>query len=72
MNSLLRSEIELLFKISKRIFGLENIHTYHRRFAVSKAFLNLYFSFLLYQYCKLNNLNVHRVIGALTHKRDLY
>ena len=68
----LRSRIEILFKIAKSIFGLEEIHVYYRKIAIWNVYIILYISSIFYQYMEIEGLNVHRTIELLKMKNWLF
>ncbi len=57
----MRSEIELLFKVAKRVFMLDNVHVYYTDQLYPKVYFVLYISSLFCQFCKLKNLSLQRV-----------
>ncbi len=63
-----RSNIEILFKVAKYLFGMENIHCYYRDFAVWKISVILYVSSLFYQFCLIEGINEHRLIEFLKYR----
>ncbi|KXB07749.1 hypothetical protein AKJ51_00100 [candidate division MSBL1 archaeon SCGC-AAA382A20] len=67
-----RSKIELVFKIAKEIFGMNNLHVYHEKGALWKAFPALYLSSLFYQFLEMNEVNEHRAIELIAQKRDAW
>jgi hypothetical protein len=67
----IRSEIEILFKVAKRIFGMEEFHVYYTDAALWKAYICLYVSSLFLQYLKSNKINEHRIIELLQQNQGL-
>jgi len=68
----LRSKIEILFKIAKSIFGMDELHVYYKKFAMWNVYVILYISSIFYQYLEINGLNVHRTIELLKMKNWLF
>lgn len=68
----LRSKIETLFKISKAIFGMDEIHVYYRKFGIWKITVMLYVSSVFYQYLEANGVNVNRAVELLRMKNGLW
>jgi hypothetical protein len=68
----LRLKIEILFKIAKGIFGMEEIHVYYRKSGIWKITLMLYISSIFYQYLESNGVNVNRATELLRMKNGLW
>lgn len=64
-----RSKIELVFKMAKRVFGMDDMHVYYRGNCYWKSFLLLYLSSLLCQYLEMNDVNLNRAIPLLEQNR---
>ena len=67
----IRSEIEILFKVAKRLFGMKEFHVYYTDAALWKAYICLYVSSLFLQYLKGNKINKHRIIELLQQNHGL-
>ncbi|KXA96323.1 hypothetical protein AKJ37_05520, partial [candidate division MSBL1 archaeon SCGC-AAA259I09] len=67
-----RSKIEHIFKIAKEIFGMKDLHTYSKKTALWRAFAAVYVSTLFYQFLERNEINPHRAMGLLSHKKDAW
>jgi hypothetical protein len=52
-----RGEIELIFKIAKKIFGMEDLHIYYTEQAYWNVYIYLYLSSLFHQYLTLQGIN---------------
>jgi hypothetical protein len=70
--AVLRSRIEILFKIAKSIFGMNELHVYYKKFAIWNIYMILYISSIMYQYIEINGLNVHKTIELLKMKNWLF
>lgn len=65
----MRAEIELLFKSSKTLFGLKDLHIYYRDLAIPRVIMCLYAASLFMQFCMENQLKADIIIEHLRRRR---
>ncbi|AGK61294.1 hypothetical protein Asulf_01301 [Archaeoglobus sulfaticallidus PM70-1] len=65
----MRAEIELLFKATKALFGLKDLHIYYRDLAIPRVTMCLYAGSLFMQFCMENGLKADVIIEHLRRKR---
>lgn len=65
----MRSVIELLFKASKALFGLKDLHIYYRDLAIPRVTMCLYAGSLFMQFCMENKLKADVIIEHLRRRR---
>lgn len=64
----MRAEIEMLFKASKALFGLKDIHIYYRDLAMPRFKMCLYTGSIFMQFCYLNRLHADVIIEHLRRR----
>jgi len=68
----MRSEIEMLFKVAKRVFMLDNVHVYYTDQIYPKVYFVLYISSLFCQFCKMKNLSLQRVTEIMDNDVQIF
>jgi len=66
-----RGEIELIFKIAKKIFGMEDLHVYYTKKAYWNVYIYLYLSSLFHQYLTLQGINPKRAVELFQQDHGL-
>ena len=64
-----RSVIEILFKVTKALFGLKDLHIYYRDLAIPRVTLCLYAGSLFMQFCMENGLKADVIVENLRRRR---
>lgn len=65
----MRAEIEILFKATKALFGLKDLHIYYRDLAIPRITMCLYAGSLFMQFCMENGLKADVIIEHLRRRR---
>ncbi len=65
----MRAEIEILFKATKALFGLKDLHIYYRDLAIPRVVMCLYAGSLFMQFCAENGLKADVIIEHLRRRR---
>ena len=66
-----RGEIELIFKMAKKIFGMEDLHVYYTDQAYWNVYIYLYLSSLFHQYLSLQKINPKRAVELFQQNHGL-
>lgn len=68
----IRSGIEMLFKVAKRVFKQNNVHVYYTDKMHYKLYFTLYISSILIQFCKEQNVSINRLIERVENDISIY
>ncbi len=68
----IRSGIETLFKVAKRVFKLNNVHVYYTDKMHYKIYFIQYISSILIQLCKEKNVSINRLIEKVENDTSIY
>jgi len=68
----MRSEIELIFKVAKLMFGINSLHVYYRDMAKPKVFFAIYMASLFCQFCKIKKVSINRITHVLEANTPIF